>query len=243
MGSRAMLRIRTARELWLFLPARHRVESTQLPHDGTASLGHVVESLGVPLTEVGTLLADGVAVEPSYRPRPGDTIDVGPVPRPQRVAGRFVLDVHLGTLARYLRLLGVDTAYRNDSSDDELIAQSRREDRVLLTQDRGLLRRRALRAGAYVHGAQPFEQLTDVLERFAPPLRPWSRCTSCNGELGDVPQQEVQEELREGTRRNYRVFARCRSCHRVYWRGAHARRIEAIIDAAYRAHPGDEPRP
>ncbi len=86
--------------------------------DGVSTLGHVVQSLGVPLTEVGCLTVNGIAAEPSYRPGPGDQVQVDAVPRPQRLAeSRFVLDVHLGTLARRLRLLGIDAAYANDAEN------------------------------------------------------------------------------------------------------------------------------
>src|SRR5204863_1184618 len=132
--------------------------------DGTSSVGHVVESLGVPLTEVGELLADGVRISPKRILAPGDAIDVRPVRRPQRLADeRFLLDVHLGALARRMRLMGLDTAYPARADDDaELVAQAVAQRRVLLTRDRGLLRRHTLPAGAYVRGDRADEQLADV---------------------------------------------------------------------------------
>ncbi len=189
----------------------------------------------MPLTEVGTLVVGGRPVAASYRPADGDVVEVRPPDRPQRLPAaplRFVLDVHLGTLARRLRLLGVDCAYANDADDDELIARANVENRVLLTQDRGLLRRRSLRLGGYVRGTRPDQQLQDVLERFAPPLAPWTRCTACNGRLFEVRKADVEEALQPGTRRTYQEFARCPDCGRVYWRGAHSRRLERIVAAA-----------
>lgn len=227
-----MVHVRLDRRLWLFAAPRNRVERIEVSHDGTATLGHLTESLGVPLTEVGSLRVDGQPARPGEQPGPGATVEVRPVDRPQRVPPRFVLDVHLGKLARRLRLLGVDAAYRNDAADDELIEQAAREDRVLLTQDRGILRRRALRCGAYVRGSGPAEQLDDVLDRFAPPLAPWTRCTLCNGALEPVPKHEVVDEIEPGTRRCFDDYARCAACGQVYWRGAHARRINAIIRSA-----------
>jgi uncharacterized protein len=227
--------VRLDRELWLFVPPGRRRPQLTVNHDGTASLGHVVEALGVPLTEVGALRADGRAVGPGYLPAAGATIQVHPVVRPQRPpgwTGGFLLDVHLGTLARRLRVLGVDAAYRNDTDDEELIRWARRERRVLLTQDRALLKRRVLWAGAYVRGSGADVQLVDVLDRFAPPLRPWTRCTACNGELSPVAKHEIADRLEPGTRRRYDSFARCRSCGRVYWHGAHGRRLDALVAAA-----------
>jgi len=230
--------LRFDEELRFFLAPRHRRQpAVDAASDGTSTVGHLVSSLGVPLTEVGALTVGSRRVPASYRPGDGDVIDVSPVPRPEQAgpAGqplRFVLDVHLGTLARRLRLLGVDTRYANDAADDALIDQANAEDRVLLTQDRGLLRRGALHRGGYVRGARPEQQLHDVLERFAPKLAPWTRCAACNGLLAAVHKAEVERELQPGTRRTYQEFARCPDCGQVYWRGAHNPRLQRIVDAA-----------
>ncbi|MEV8631167.1 Mut7-C RNAse domain-containing protein [Streptosporangium sp. NPDC051023] len=232
------LSVVVAPELRLFVSPRLRRAGAgdaelRVPYDGTSSLGHVIESIGVPLTEVGSLAADGRRVPPSYRLGPGEAVHVGAIERPQRIPlPRFVLDVHLGTLARRLRVVGIDAAYRNDMDDDALIAQANAEQRVLLTQDRGLLKRRALRLGGYVRGTRPDEQLADVLDRFAPPLAPWTRCTACNGPLVPAGKDEVEQMLPTGTRRTYETFARCRACHRIYWHGAHSGHLDEIIAKA-----------
>ena len=227
-------------ELWTFLVPRRRRTRFTAAYDGDASLGHVVQALGIPLTETGDLTVDGAPTDPSERPDPGSVIGIGAVRRPQdtsRAAG-FLLDVHLGSLARRLRLLGVDTAYANDAEDAALVEQAGRERRILLTQDRGLLMRRALWGGAFVRGHGADAQLADVLDRFAPPLAPWTRCGACNGELVAVPKEEVLDRLEPGTRRRYERFARCTSCGRVYWHGAHGHRLDAVVDTALRTVAG-----
>jgi uncharacterized protein with PIN domain len=239
---RQTARVQVAEPLRFLLSARHRRSELTVPVDGVSTVRHVIESLGVPRTEIGELRVNGRPVPPHARPHDGDLIDVLPVSRPQRIAEpRFLLDVHLGALARRMRLLGLDTAYRNDAADAELVAQADAERRVLLTQDRGLLRRRALTAGAYVRGSGADEQLRDVLDRFDPPLAPWSRCPACNGLLAPVDRQEVQHLLEDGTRRTYAEFSRCLSCGRPYWRGAHARRLDAVVAAAQRRIASAEP--
>jgi uncharacterized protein with PIN domain len=225
-----------AAELRLFLAPRHRGGRVIARADGTSSLGHVVESLGVPLPEVGALLVAGRTVPPGHRPGPDDAVSVEAVRRPQFVpAPRFLLDVHLGTVARRLRLVGVDAAYGNDLDDDTLISLAGLEQRVLLTQDRALLRRRKLWFGAFVRGKNPDEQFADLLDRFAPPLAPWTRCTSCNGMLAPVDKDLIEHRLEPGTRRGHDAFARCEECGRLYWRGAHHRRLESIVAEAVRA--------
>lgn len=227
--------VRFAAELLPFLAPGHRRGPVRVDCDGTSSLGHVVQSLGVPLTEVGGLTVNGRPAAPGYRPGGGDVVDVAGVRRPQRLGSpRFVLDVHLGTVARRLRLVGVDAAYANDRDDDALIEQANAERRVLLTRDRGLLCRRALWRGGYVRGSRPDEQFRDVLDRFAPPLAPWTRCPACNGLLSPARKADVQPLLRPGTRRTYQAFSRCPECGRVYWRGAHAKRLDAIVASAVR---------
>jgi uncharacterized protein len=227
--------VRVAPPLRFLLPARHRHGAVPVPADGVSSLLHLVESVGVPRTEIGAVVVDGAPVDSGIRPGGGEVVDVLPVARPQPLPRyRFLLDVHLGALARRLRLLGVDTAYRNDADDDELVVRAIAEQRTLLTQDRGLLRRRALPSGAYVRGARPDDQVADVLDRFAPPLAPWSRCPACNGVLVAAAGDEVVHLLEPGTRRSYTEFSRCPDCGRVYWRGAHAARLDAIVARATR---------
>jgi len=231
-----MVRLLVAPELRLFLPARRRAAAVELPDDPTASLGHLVEAAGVPLPEVGRLAVAGRPVPPAFRPPPGAEIGVAAGSRPQPLDGpaRLLLDVHLGALARRLRVLGVDAAYRNDAADGELVEKAGAEDRLLLTQDRGLLMRRALRRAAYVRGSRPDDQLADVLDRFRLPLVPYSRCTACAGRLRPVRKQDVLDLLEPGTRRTQEEFARCEQCGRVYWHGAHAARLDALV----RRHAG-----
>jgi uncharacterized protein with PIN domain len=233
--------IRFAPELHVFVTAARRAaEGARVRTDGVSSLGHLVESLGVPLTEVGRLVGDDAAeLAPSYVPAAGDRIGVEAVARPQALPGpaRFLLDVHLGTLARRLRLLGVDAAYEStDIGDAALAAQSAREQRVMLSRDRGLLHRRELWAGAYVYSHRPEEQLDDVLGRFAPPLAPWTRCVNCNGELRPASLDEVRDQLRAGTERSYDTFSLCGGCGRAYWRGAHQDALNDIVEDVLRRY-------
>ncbi len=231
------VRVRVAGPLRSILPAHRRNTDLTATADGVSTLVHIVESLGVPRTEVGSYLVDGTPADPGYQPCGGETVAVLPPNRPVKaptVPPRFVADVHLGALARRLRLLGVDVNYRNDASDDELVAQANEDGRVLLTMDRGLLKRRTLRCGAYVYSHDVEKQVADVLDRFDVPLRPMSRCLRCNGRLACVAKDSVATHLAEGTRRTYHDFRRCESCGQVYWRGAHAASLDAAVARAAR---------
>jgi uncharacterized protein len=227
-----------APELRMFLAPRHRGGVVRVRADGTSTLGHLVEAAGVPLPEVGSLVVNQTRAWPSHQPAPGDRVLVEAISRPQPLPEpRFLLDVHLGALARRMRLVGLDTAYSNDRDDDTLIDVADSDRRVLLTKDRGLLRRRKLWLGAYVRGDRADDQLADVLDRFAPPLAPWTRCLACNGLLEPVQKSEVADDLLPGTRRTYHEFARCAACARIYWRGAHASRLARIVATATAPNP------
>jgi uncharacterized protein with PIN domain len=224
--------------LHIFVGPAQRAAAATVRCDGVSTLGHVVESLGVPLTEVGALRANGDEIAPGYVPIAGDHIEIDAIPLPQPPPHvdeppRFLLDIHLGTLARRMRLLGLDTAYETpDIGDAALAARSAAEGRIMLSRDRGLLHRRELFAGAYIYSHRPAQQLDEVLTRFAPTLAPWTRCTACNGVLREVAKEDVSGRLPDGTQRSYETFAECSECGQAYWRGAHAGHLDAIVQHA-----------
>jgi uncharacterized protein len=204
--------------------------------DGTTTVKHLVEELGIPHTEYGEVRVNGASSHDGYRVQDGDVVDVysAEVPAPPVSEPRFLLDVHLGTLARYLRLLGFDTAYDNHSGDDHLVARAAAEARTLLTRDRGILRRRLVTDARLVRGTAPLEQLVDLVRRLrlGAWIRPYTRCTSCNGVLVPVRRADVATLVEPGTLRDYEKFGACTACGKVYWQGAHHARISGLIAVA-----------
>jgi uncharacterized protein with PIN domain len=166
-----------------------------------------------------------------------EAFDIAPVsrvrPEPLREV-RFVLDVHLGRLARLLRLVGFDALYLNDAPDSELASCSAREHRVLLTRDRALLKRREVTHGYSVRSASPFEQLVEVLDRFQLRrlVRPFSRCTRCNSLLRPAPKETVAEAVPPRSYAAFDEFLACDGCGRVYWRGSHYERLVRLAEQA-----------
>jgi uncharacterized protein with PIN domain len=218
-------------ELRFLLRPSRRAPTVRVVAAESDTVGHVVQAAGIPLTEIGAIVRDGEPVPCSEPVREGPLL-LKSTDRPQPTPTwppRFLLDVHLGGLARFLRILGVDAAYERDADDPTLAAHAGQESRVLLSQDRGLLRRRAVLAGALVRGAGTADQLRDVLDRFAPPLAPWTRCARCNGLLTSVSLDEVAPSLKPGTRATYHEFARCCDCAQVYWPGAHRARLDRVV--------------
>jgi uncharacterized protein with PIN domain len=145
---------------------------------------------------------------------------------------RFVLDTHLGQLAAYLRMLGFDTLYRNDYQDDELARISSQEERILLTRDRGLLKRRIIIYGYYVRESDPQRQVVELLRRFqlASRVRPLRRCIGCNGLLHAVHKEDVVDRIEPKTRAYFEEFSACATCNQIYWKGSHYEQMRQFIE-------------
>jgi len=231
-------------ELNPFLPRNKRQVAFEHSFEGRQSIKDMIESLGVPHTEVDLILVDGRSVDFNYLVQDGDHISVYPVfealditpvlrlrPQPLRVM-RFVLDIHLGRLAAHLRMLGFDSLYRNDYDDAELARISRDEQRILLTRDGGLLKRSMVTHGHYVRETNPRRQLVEVALHFDlfRLVEPFSRCIKCNALLEAVDKAAISDQLMPMTRQHFDEFRRCTQCGQLYWKGAHHQRMQQIID-------------
>jgi len=227
-------------------PAKRQMTQRSAFADG-ATVKDLVESLGVPHTEIAYLLVDGRHVDFTYGVQPGDrvavyprfcTMDPGDAPSlylPAQAQPRFVADVHLGRLAAYLRLAGFDVEYRNDYGDHELVEVSVAQDRTILTRDVGVLKHGAVKRGYFVRATHPGRQFVEVLRRLdlVPPAAPFTRCMRCNGALTVVAKSEVAPALAPRTQEYFEEFSRCTACGRVYWRGSHHERMQAFLRAAF----------
>lgn len=242
MGSRAVLRFYA--ELCDFLPPEKKQTAFSHVFFGQPTVKDMIESLGVPHTEVDLILANDLSVDFIYRVKNGDRISVYPMfeafnispvlkvrPDPLRET-RFVLDTHLGKLARYLRMLGFDTLYRNDYTDDILAHISSTNRRILLTRDRGLLKRSIVTHGYLVRNEQARAQLKEVLQRFdlLNAITPFNRCMRCNATLESVNFEKVKENVPPRVRQNISEYKQCRSCEQVYWKGTHYRKMVEFIN-------------
>ncbi len=147
---------------------------------------------------------------------------------------RFLADAMLGRLARWLRVLGYDTA-QDAAADAELVARADAEGRHLLTRDRRLLRELRPRLPLEIHSGVPLEQLRQVVDalRLGPPGALFERCLVCNEPLEPVPEEERVAVVPEASRGLPGPVRRCRACGRVYWRGSHVRRMRLALARAF----------
>jgi uncharacterized protein len=235
--------VRFYAELNDFLPLHRKQVAFAHPLRGQVSVKDFIESLGVPHTEVDLILVNGESVDFTYRVKAADRISVYPVfesmdirpllqvrPEPLRET-KFVLDVHLGRLSAYLRMSGFDAYYRNNSHDEELARISSVEKRILLTRDRGLLKRSLVSHGYWVRQTRPRQQLQEVLQRFdlLNSLQPFRRCLQCNAIVVSVAKETVSDRLPPNVRHTQDEFQLCPQCHRVYWKGSHYQRMQHLI--------------
>ncbi|MFO1196436.1 MAG: Mut7-C RNAse domain-containing protein [Burkholderiaceae bacterium] len=215
------------------LPPRRRHRAFDVVCPEHASIKHTAEALGIPHTEVGIVLLDGWPADLAQRVPASGTVDLHPAPPPGAPL-RFVADVHLAGLARRLRLLGFDCVLAGDGPDDALARQAERDERIVLTRDRELLKHRRVARGRFVRALRTDAQAGEVIEALAlrAHLRPFTRCLECNGELSAAGADEVADRIPAAVALAQREFARCEGCGRIYWPGSHWRRLSALVEAA-----------
>ena len=236
-------------ELNAFLPRARRGRSFTSACARQATVKHMIEALGVPHTEVEALLVNGKESPFGRVLCEGDQVEVHAhwvpaAPRPARAAGlpvvlrerprermRFVADAHLGGLARLLRMAGFDSLYDNGYHDDAVEALAVGQDRIVLTRDLELLKRREIVHGCYIHPLQPAQQLRALFARLdlGSSARPFTLCLHCNAPLRAVDKAGVLDRLPESVRTLHDSFTTCDSCARVYWRGSHYQRMAALL--------------
>ena len=241
--------IRFYEELNFFLKKEQRKQALLAETSPGQTVKDLVESFSIPHVEVDLILVNGESVDFSYQVREGDYISVYPVferldidslnhlrPEPLRDP-RFLADVHLGTLARRLRILGFYTEYGNRADDPYLAARSEQEELILLTRDRQLLMRKNVSRGLYVKNTHPNEQVREVVARLDlySKLRPFSRCVACNGFLKVLPMEgpeweEHKQKIPPGVRKWCHTYRICESCGKVFWRGTHLNRLRTLLD-------------
>ncbi len=246
--------IRAYAELNDFLPKRWRFRSFSYPLNGGNSLKHLIESAGIPHTEIELILVNGGSVALDATVSPEDRISVYPVfesidvtplialrPEPLRKT-RFILDVHLGKLALILRLLGFDAKFPGNIHDEELAQISADEDRILLTRDTMLLKRSIVTHGCWLHSQDPEEQAREILERLdlRGNIKPFTRCLDCGAFLETVDKKEIINRLEPLTKEYYNEFKKCCECDKIYWKGSHYEPLMGLLKRLGVNHTDDE---
>lgn len=243
-GTMKKAQFRFYEELNDFLPQHRKKVPFQYEFMGRPSVKDAIEALGVPHTEIDLILVNGTSVDFSHKLSDGDNVsvypvfeslDIGPVTRLRAKAlrdTRFILDAHLGKLAKHLRLCGFDCLFNNHYSDPEIIDIALDEGRIILTRDRALLKNARVTHAYWIRSQDPREQLKEVIIRFdlKGMVNMFTRCMECNTSLEDVSKEDIAQRLQPGTRRYFQEFKICPGCQRIYWQGTHYQNMRKFID-------------
>ncbi len=217
-----------------FLPKARKYTRIAYTFEGTPAVKDAMEAIGVPHPEVGLITINGAAVDFMHPLHAGDEVEVFPVDytSEQTVPVKFVLDVHLGKLAKLLRMLGFDTLYETDYTDQDIARLAQTENRIALTRDVGLLKQKAVKWGYWLRSQHANEQLEEVMRRFGlkDQAQPFKRCLTCNGNILQVEKDLVLERLPPKTKLYFDEFYQCACCDRVYWKGSHYERMQQYIE-------------
>lgn len=226
-----------------FLPRKHRFVRFPYKYQEHQTIKHIIESIGVPHPEVDLILINGepasfekmvpdhshVSVYPHF-----SSLDISSLNGNEnrgKISG-FICDGHLGKLATYLRLLGIDVWYENNAPDELLAEIAHRTGKVLITRDRGLLKRNIVREGYCVREKEPAMQLAEILNLYHHRLEihPFSRCPRCNTILKDIEKEKIIDRLELKTKLYYNHFKICSHCNKIYWRGSHYEHMLELLN-------------
>jgi uncharacterized protein with PIN domain len=189
---------------------------------------HLVESQGIPHTNVGGITIKGVTYDLNYFPKDGDIINVIsyqelPIITDVVYPLAFILDNHLGKLVKYLRMLGINTKYDYRFDDKTLATISNREKRILITRDRCLLMRSIISSGYCIRSKDVIGQIQELNSRYdlENNINILGRCLVCNERLLQVNASDIYYRLEPLTIKYYDQFHFCSNCNKVYWQGSH----------------------
>ncbi len=230
-------------ELNDFLPAKLKKIRFEHSFIERTSIKDMIEALGIPHTEIDLILVNNKSVNFNYIVNDKDDISVYPVfesfdisevqhlrPKPLRDP-KFILDVHLGKLAKLMRILGIDSYYQNNFQDDEIVKLSIENKRTVLTRDVGLLKRKEVNHGYFVRNRKAENQLLEIIERFQLKkiIKPFSRCIECNSFLKEIEKEKIIDRIPQKVKNYLNEFYICENCDKVYWKGTHYDKMSKML--------------
>ena len=227
-----------------FLAEDIRDTSIEYAFDDRPSVKDAIEAIGVPHPEVGAIQVGSQYVDFNYLLKENEQVTVYSssvrsvetyLPYMPEGELSFLLDVHLGGLARYLRMAGFDCMFENKDYGDALLAEvAASENYILLTRDIGLLKRGKVKYARWIRNVSPESQFKEVVEHYQLNnlFKPLSRCVKCNGNIKEVKKEWVKDTVPVGVYEWVEEFRQCDECSQVYWKGTHFEKIQDILAKA-----------
>jgi len=230
-------------ELNDFLPKHKRKTDFEVPFQGKRSIKDIIEALGVPHTEIDLILVNGNSVDFNYILQDEDRVSVYPVfeylnitnvTRLRKIPlrrNKFIADINLGDIVKYMRVLGFDLYYDPLLSIREIIELSKRENRIILTKSRKLLKFKEVSHGIFIRPGTTPEQIRRILDYLdiQDNIKPFSRCLRCNTVLNVVPKENILDRIPPRTKKFCDEYVQCPSCNKIYWKGTHFIHMKKIV--------------
>ena len=193
----------------------------------------MIEALGIPNTQIDLVLVNGKSVTFNHTVQDGDRISVYPVFESLNITkitrlrktplrrNKFIADINLGHIAKYMRILGFDSYYDPFLSPHEIIEISKRENRIILTQSRKLLKFKGVTHGIFIRPGTPTDQVKQIIDDLdiKDSIKLFSRCFRCNTLLKNVPKEKVLARIPPKAKKFCDQYVECQSCDKIYWKG------------------------
>jgi hypothetical protein len=230
-------------ELNDFLPKHRRKTDFEATFKGKRSIKDMIEALGVPHTEIDLILVNGNSVDFNYILQAEDRVSVYPVFESLNITNvtrlrkiplrrnKFIADINLGDIVKYMRVLGLDLYYDPLLSTREIIEISKRENRVILTKSRKLLKFKDVSHGIFIRPGTTTEQIRRIIDflDIKDKIKPFSRCLRCNTRLNIVRKEKIIDRIPPKTKEFCNKYVQCRSCNKIYWKGTHFIGMEKVV--------------
>lgn len=230
-------------ELNDFLPKHRRKTDFEATFKGKRSIKDMIEALGVPHTEIDLILVNGNSVDFNYIFQDEDRVSVYPVFESLNITNvtrlrkiplrrnKFIADINLGDIVKYMRVLGLDLYYDPLLSTREIIEISKRENRVILTKSRKLLKFKDVSHGIFIRPGTTTEQIRRIIDflDIKDKIKPFSRCLRCNTLLNIVLKEKIIDRIPPKTKEFCNEYVQCRSCNKIYWKGTHFIDMEKVV--------------
>jgi uncharacterized protein len=230
-------------ELNDFLPKHRRKTDFEAAFKGKRSIKDMIESLGVPHTEIDLILVNGKSADFNYILQGQDRVSAYPVfesfnitdvTRLRKIPLRrhkYIADINLGDIVKYMRVLGLDLYYDPLLSTHEIIEISKREKRVILTKSRKLLKFKDVTHGIFIRPGTTTEQIRQIIDYLdiKDNIKPFSRCLRCNTLLKKVPKEKILDKIPPKTKEICDEYVQCPSCNKIYWKGTHFINMKRMV--------------
>ncbi|MCD6561598.1 MAG: Mut7-C ubiquitin/RNAse domain-containing protein, partial [Deltaproteobacteria bacterium] len=231
-------------ELNDFLPEQRKKTDFEAGFKDKRTIKDMIESIGVPHPEIDLILVNGKSVNFDYILRDKDRVSVYPTFESINIAdvtrlkkrplkkSRFIADINLRDIVRYMRAMGLDLYFDPSLPPRGIIEISKKEKRIILTKSKKLLKFKDVTHGIFLRPGSTEEQIRYVIDYLdiRMDVRPFSRCLGCNNLLENIQKQKIKDRIPPKTMAFCNKYSYCRRCDKIYWEGTHVFRMKKVIE-------------